>query len=78
MYTYRLRYAQKRRDEQLLRYQDYDAAQNGIDDKHKNDKSVKFGDSITLLEACARNDYDEGNILFLVLWSTCPLSNMYK
>ena len=63
----RLRYAQQRRAEQLTRYREYEQEQhqlqNGDIEEHKNGKSIKFKDSITLLEACARNDYDEGSFI---------------
>ena len=68
-YDFRLRYAQQRRAEQLARYMVYDneqhQLQNGDISEHKNGKAIKFKDSITLLEACARNDYDEGIFLLL-------------
>lgn len=68
----RLRYAQQRRAEQLARYAEYEneehLLQNG--DEHKNGKAIKFKDSITLLEACARNDYDE--VKLLLSQNVCP------
>jgi len=51
--------------EQVKRWNQYDKKMNENNniDKHSktnHKKSVKFGDSITLLEAAARCDYEEG------------------
>ncbi|CAK8695882.1 unnamed protein product [Clavelina lepadiformis] len=66
----RLNYAQKRRTEQIMQWNEYErrlASNNNRMTKDKlNDnssKTVKFGDCITLLEAAARNDYEEVQVL---------------
>ena len=58
-------HARRRRAEQLVRWQNFENEQNELNqngiDVIKKEKSVKFGACTTLLEAAARNDYDEGN-----------------
>nr|XP_002122972.1 protein phosphatase 1 regulatory inhibitor subunit 16B-like isoform X1 [Ciona intestinalis] len=56
----RLNHAQKRRIEQIRKWNEYEKKLNDANKPKANlGKSVKFGDCVTLLEAAARNDYDE-------------------
>lgn len=66
--TERLKHAQKRRAQQLKAWAqaEKDAARGSrakADKKKKRTAKVKFPNSITLLEAAARNDVEEGEIL---------------
>ena len=66
-YVFRLRYAQQRRAQQMMKWRDYENRlsnlNNGVKHGKKSDKHIKFGDCITLLEAAARNDIEEGTVI---------------
>uniref|UniRef100_H2ZMC1 Uncharacterized protein n=1 Tax=Ciona savignyi TaxID=51511 RepID=H2ZMC1_CIOSA len=70
----RLNHAQKRRLEQVRTFNEYEKslneAQNKKSDNVKTGKSVKFGNCVTLLEAAARNDYEE--VLYLLQHNVNP------
>ena len=65
--TFRLQYAQDRRKEQLEIWEEYERAQNQLQNGHGKKRIVKFRDCITLLEAAARCDYDEGKSVVICL-----------
>nr|CAB3265092.1 protein phosphatase 1 regulatory inhibitor subunit 16B-like [Phallusia mammillata] len=59
----RLNHAQRRRADQVRRWNEYDQSYTANNNNVSKKKSIKFGDCITLLEGAARNDYDEVNSL---------------